>query len=48
MLGITAGIYGITAGAYYFTNRPGMTLAFVGYVIANAGLMWDAFHSVPK
>ena len=35
-------IYGATALAYSLGSRPGMALAFVGYVIANAGLIWDA------
>ena len=26
----------------FFLNRPGMALAFFGYVLANAGLIWDA------
>ena len=30
------------AGYQLILNRPGMALAFVGYVIANAGLIWDA------
>lgn len=42
MLGTTALIYAVTAGAYYFNERPGMTVAFVGYVIGNCGLIWDA------
>ena len=28
--------------ASYLPERPGMCLAFVGYVIANIGLIWDA------
>lgn len=35
-------IYGAAAAAYYFGARPGMALTFVGYVVANAGLIWDA------
>ena len=35
-------IYGATAVAYNMGSRPGMALAFVGYVIANLGLIWDA------
>lgn len=34
--------YGVAALAYNFSGRPGMALAFVGYVIANLGLIWDA------
>ena len=41
-------IYGGAALAYYFSLRPGMAVAFMGYVIANAGLIWDVFHSAPK
>ena len=35
-------IYGLNAVGYYFNGRPGMMLTFVGYVIANVGLIWDA------
>ena len=36
-------LYAVLAGGYYFAlGRPGMCLGFVGYVIANAGLIWDA------
>ena len=38
-------IYGGAALAYQFSARPGMALAFVGYVLANAGLIWDALGS---
>lgn len=34
--------------AYYFGLRPGMAVALVGYAVANLGLIWDIFHSVPK
>lgn len=42
MLGVTAAIYAVTAGAYQFAGRPGMMLAFVGYAVANIGFIWDA------
>ena len=29
-------------GYQLILNRPGMALAFFGYVLANAGLIWDA------
>ena len=29
-------------GYQFILNRPGMALAFFGYVLANAGLIWDA------
>lgn len=45
MLAATALIYGFTSGAYYFTQRPGMALTFVGYVIANVGLIFDAMET---
>ena len=37
-------IYTATAGAYYFSARPGMALAFIGYVIANVGFILDAMQ----
>ena len=42
MLATTAAIYAATAVAYHFSLRPGMTLVFIGYAVANAGLIWDA------
>jgi len=48
MLALVSLIYGGAALAYYFSLRPGMAVAFMGYVIANAGLIWDVFHSAPK
>lgn len=42
-LSLSSGIYAVLAGGYYWVQgRPGMTLTFLGYVIANVGLMWDA------
>ena len=35
-------LYAACAGGYLFANRPGMALTFAGYVLANAGLIWDA------
>ena len=35
-------IYGGAAIGYLYGARPGMALAFVGYVVANIGLIWDA------
>ena len=48
LFGIVSVLYACAAFAYYIGMRPGMTVAFIGYVIANGGLIWDAFHSVPK
>lgn len=42
MLLATALIYAVAVGAYWFANRPWMALTFVGYVIANIGLIGDA------
>lgn len=44
MLLVVASIYAITAGAYLFSGRPGMMVCFVGYIIANLGLVWDAIR----
>lgn len=42
-LAVTSGIYAVLATGYFFVqNRPGMCAAFLGYVIANCGLIWDA------
>lgn len=47
-LGVCGLLYTATAVAYYFGGRPGMLVAFVGYAIANAGIVWDVFHTAPK
>ena len=40
---IVALIYAVLATAYFAVqHRYGMSLAFVGYVVANVGLVWDA------
>lgn len=44
MLTTVAIQYGVAAGAYQFSGRPGMALCFVGYIIANLGLIWDALR----
>ena len=41
MLSIVSAIYLAASGGYLHLNRPGMALAFVGYVIANVGLILD-------
>ena len=33
---------GQVLGYQFILNRPGMALTFFGYVLANAGLIWDA------
>lgn len=38
-------VYVIIAVGYYFDGRPGMVLAFAGYLIGNLGLLWDALSS---
>ena len=38
-------IYGGAAVGYLYGARPGMALAFVGYVVANIGLIWDAIQT---
>lgn len=42
MLTAVSVIYAIMAGGYFWASRPGMALTFIGYVIANVGLIWDA------
>ena len=44
MLVTVSTIYLGAAAAYQFADRPGMALAFVGYVIANIGLILDAMQ----
>jgi hypothetical protein len=44
MLSTVAVQYAVAAGAYQFAGRPGMALAFIGYLLANIGLVWDALR----
>ncbi|MBT9176626.1 MAG: hypothetical protein DDT20_00946 [Firmicutes bacterium] len=48
LFGISTVLYVAAAVAYWYGLRPGMTVTFVGYTLANLGLIWVAFHSVPK
>ncbi len=42
-------IYAILACGYFVVqHRYGMALAFCGYVIANAGMIWDAVKHAPS
>jgi len=45
---LSIGIYLAISLGYLAGHRPGMTVAYVGYAIANAGFIYDAFNSVPK
>ena len=44
MLAIVSVVYLAASGGYLHLGRPGMCLAFVGYVVANVGLIWDAIQ----
>ena len=48
LFGIGGLLYIGASVAYYIGARPGMTVAFIGYAFANAGLVYDIFHSSPK
>lgn len=48
LFGIGGLLYVAASVAYYIGARPGMTVAFVGYAVANIGLVYDIFHSAPK
>ena len=40
-LAVTTAMYLWQAGNYGLENRPAMLLCFVGYALANVGLIWD-------
>ena len=41
-LALAVVLYAVQAVGYQVVlNRPGMAVAFTGYVLANAGIMWD-------
>jgi hypothetical protein len=47
-LGVVTVLYCVQAGAYIAQGRPAMCLVFVGYALANVGLIWDFMrHSQP-
>jgi len=48
LFGIGGVLYIGAAVAYYLGMRPGMTVAFIGYAVANIGMVYDAFNSAPK
>lgn len=41
-LALATALYAAQAVGYHFAHRPGMVVAFIGYAIANAGLIYDA------
>ena len=41
MLVIVSVLYTVAAVGYWLSGRPGMTVAFVGYVFANLGFIAD-------
>lgn len=42
MLVIVSVLYTLAAFGYWYAGRPGMAVAFIGYVSANVGFIWDA------
>ena len=42
VLGLGALLYGAAVLGYWQLHRPGMALAFIGYVVGNIGLIIDA------
>lgn len=48
LFGIAAILYLAASIAYQMGGRPGMTVAYIGYAVANGGFIYDAFTTVPK
>ena len=44
MLVTVSALYTGAAVAYFLNGKPGMAVAFIGYVLANAGLIYDALR----
>jgi hypothetical protein len=42
LIGVVTLIYMATAASFYMDGRPGMALAFLGYALANGGLIMEA------
>lgn len=47
-LAIVAVLYTLSVFGYIFSGRPGMALAFLGYVIGNIGFIMDAIQQSAK
>lgn len=47
-LTVVALLYIASAIGYSMSSRPGMMIAFFGYVVANIGLIWDAIQVSAK
>ena len=43
LLAITVACYGSVSFNYVRSGEHGLSLAFLGYALGNAGLMWSAF-----
>ena len=41
MLWLVTGCYVLTAWDLYLQGRPGLTLVFVAYALANLGMIWE-------
>jgi len=44
MLATVSALYGGAVVGYCWADRPGLAVAFFGYIIANGGLIWDALR----
>ena len=44
LLAIVTVIYGGVAASEWSADRPGMSLVFVGYALANVGLIWQTLR----
>lgn len=42
LIGVVTLIYLGVAVGYYMDSRSGMAFTFVGYALANLGLIWDS------
>lgn len=42
LIGVVTFLYAWTALSFWVDGRPGMSIAFVGYSLANIGLIWEA------
>ena len=42
MLILVSVLYALAAGGYWWAGRPGMAVAFAGYIAANLGFIFDA------
>jgi hypothetical protein len=43
LIAAVTAIYAFTAASFLLEGRPGMFVVFLGYAVANLGIIWDGW-----